>query len=70
MALWAAFHHAAAGGALEASHEQGIKEAVEKSPCESVPPHMASEAARAHRGLWPGKIFPKKAYLLEIHVNK
>jgi hypothetical protein len=70
MAAGAAFDHAAAGGASEASHEQGIKESVEKSPCKSVTPHMASEAAWAHRGLWPGKFFPKKAYLLEIYVNK
>jgi len=69
MALGAAFDHAAAGGASEASHEQRIKESVEKSPCKSMPPHMASEAARAYRGLLPGKFFPKKAYLLEIHVN-
>ena len=70
MAPGTAFDHAAAGGTSEASHEQGIKEPVEKSPCKSVPPHMAPEAAGAHRGLLPGKFFPKKAYLLEIHVNK
>ena len=70
MAPGAAFDHAAAGGASEASHEQGIKEAVEKSSCESVPPHMAAQAPGAYRRLLPGKFFPKKAYLLEIHVNK
>ena len=69
MAPGAAFDHAAAGGASKASYGQGIKESVEKSPCKSVPPHMAPEAAGAYRGFLPGKFFAKKAYLLEIHVN-
>jgi len=69
MAPGAALDHAAAGGASEASHEQGIKKSVEKSPGKSMPPHMAPEAAGAYRRLLPGKFFPKKAYLLEIHVN-
>ena len=70
MALWAAFHHAAAGGAPEASHEQGVEKSVEKSVCKSVPPHMTLKAAGTHLGLLPGKFSPKKVYLLEIHVNK
>jgi hypothetical protein len=51
MAPGTAFDHAAAGGTSEASHEQGIKEPVEKSPCKSVPPHMAPEAAGTYFGL-------------------
>jgi hypothetical protein len=66
----AAFHHAAAGGASEAPHKKGFEKSVEKSVCESVPTHMTLEAAGANRRLLPGKFFPKKIYLLEIHVNK
>ena len=70
MASGAAFHHTAAGGASEAFHEQSIEESVEKGVREPMSPHMALEAVGAYRGLLPGKFFPKKAYLLEIHVNK
>jgi hypothetical protein len=70
MAPGAAFDHAAAGRASEAPHEQGIKESVEKSAGKSMPPHMAPVAAGTHLGLLPGKFYPKKAYLLEIHLNK
>jgi len=70
MALWAAFHYAATGGASEASQENSIEKTFEKSSAKSVPPHMALKAAGAHRRLSPGIFFPKKAYLLEIHVNK
>jgi hypothetical protein len=31
---------------------------------------MALEATGTYCRLWPGKFFPKKLYLLEIHVNK
>jgi hypothetical protein len=70
MASRTAFHHAAASRAPEASHEQGIEKSVEKSACKSMTPHLSLEAAGTYRGLWPGKLFLKKVYLLEIHVNK
>ena len=60
MALWAAFHHAAAGGAPEAPHEQGIEVSVEKSTCKSMPPYMTLKAAGTYFGLLPGIFFPKK----------
>lgn len=65
-----AFQHAAAGRAYIPLHKQGTEKSVEKSICKTVSPHMALEAAGAHRGLLPRKFFPKKAYLLEIYVNK
>jgi hypothetical protein len=70
MTLWAAFYHAATGGTPEAPHEQGIEKPIEKSACKSMPPHMTLKAAGTHCRLLPGKFFPKKVYLLEIHVNK
>jgi hypothetical protein len=60
MALWAAFHHAAANGASEAPHEQGIEVSVEKSTCKSMPPYMTLKAAGTYFGLLPGIFFPKK----------
>jgi hypothetical protein len=65
-----AFDHTAADGAPEASHEQGFEKSVEKSVREPMPPYRTLKTTGAHGGLLPGKFFPKKAYLLEIHVNK
>jgi hypothetical protein len=70
MTFWTVFYHAATGGTPEALHEQGFEKSVEKSACKSMSPHMTLETAGTHSRLLPGKIFPKKVYLLEIHVNK
>jgi len=70
MTPWTAFHHTTAGGTPEAFHKQGFEKSVEKSACKSMSPHMTLKAARTHCRLLPGKFFPKKAYLLEIYVNK
>jgi len=70
MTSGSAFHYAAAGGTPEAFHKEGFEKSVEKCAGKSMSPHMTLKAAGAHCGLLPGKFFPKKVYLLEIHVNE
>jgi hypothetical protein len=70
MTLWAAFHHAAAGRASEAPHEQGIEKPVEKGVCKPMPPNMTLKATGANSRFLPQIFFPKAIYLLEIHVNE
>jgi len=70
MAPGTAFHHAAACGASIPSHMQGFLKSVEKSARKTMSPHMAFETTGTYGGFLPRKIFPKKVYLLEIHVNK